>query len=112
MHHATKFVICQPLLLSYGAKIVAGLAAPFFALLLLPKNENLRPRTRHIFLWAVGFIQLGLLIAFGLAAWTVPGGSTSTAIADWVIVLIAAAGGAVPLWIKKDKPVGELLIKV
>jgi hypothetical protein len=102
----------QTLLISYGSKIVAGLAAPFLALLFLPRSENLKPGTRKIFLWAVGMIQAGLLIGFGYAAWKAPGDSTTAAIGDWVLVVVAAAGAGVPLWMKKEKPAGDLVIEV
>jgi hypothetical protein len=106
---ATPF---QTLLVSYGSKIVAGLAAPFIALLFLPRNENLKPPTRRIFLWAVGVIQVVLLIAFAYVAWKTPGESTTAAIGDWVVVVVAAVGVGVPLWMKKEKPAGDLVIKV
>jgi hypothetical protein len=102
----------QTLLVTYASKIFAGFAAPFIALTFLPRSENLKPLTRRIILWAVGVIQAVLLIGFAYAAWKTPGDTTTAAIGDWIVVAVVAVGAAVPLWIKKEKPVGDLVIKV
>jgi hypothetical protein len=106
---ATPF---QTLLVTYASKIFAGFAAPFIVLIFLPRSENLKPLTRRIILWAVGLIQVVLLIGFAYAAWKTPGDTTTAAIGDWIVVAVVAAGAAVPLWMKKEKPVGDLVIKV
>jgi thiol:disulfide interchange protein len=102
----------QALIVSYASKIAAGLAAPLIAIIFLPKSENLRPRSRRLILWLVSLIQISLLFAFAYLAWRVPGESTTTAISDWIVALVAGLGAAVPLWIKREKSPGDLVIKV
>jgi len=102
----------QTLFVSYASKIFAGFAAPFIALVFLPRSENLKPRTRRIFLLVVGIIQVALLIGFVYAAWKTRGDATATAIWDWIVVVVVAIGAGVPLWMKKEKPANDLVIKI
>jgi len=94
----------QALVLTYLSKLAGALAAPFIAILFFTLQDNVRPRIRKIVLWSLFTLQVLLLCGFGFVAIQTRSEAATSAIGDWIVVIVTALGAALPLWLRRPKP--------